>query len=139
MASNFGIGFLFAGTEPKIIVTTSVDIAGSLKRSTTSRSLMNSFMGAGKDLNMTVLDGLDSNPESRSAIQVLSSSTDSGETRSQGRDPMFLLEEADSIPLAIAKAGRLILDLNGKRPGVIRIAGSLHAVTTTMSHLSTIK
>ncbi|CAM6103318.1 unnamed protein product [Calypogeia fissa] len=132
---------ILEGTEPKIIVTTSVDVAGSLKRSTSSTSLKSSFTRAGKELNMTVLDGLESDHMSRSETHVLSSrasecTADSGEMRSQRTEQLLLVEEADSIQLAIAKAAQLILELNRNRPGVICITGSLHAVATAMSCLS---
>ncbi|KAL2607665.1 hypothetical protein R1flu_026238 [Riccia fluitans] len=106
---------LLQGANPRIVVTTRVDIAGGTTRTMSASALADTFECAGQELGMETWYG----------------PRDVGELRGERQDTVFI-DEADSLESAVAKAVYMVHLLRDGTKGVVCVTGSLHAVSETL-------
>ncbi|OAE28406.1 hypothetical protein AXG93_4027s1280 [Marchantia polymorpha subsp. ruderalis] len=110
---------LLEGARPKIVVTTSVDIAGGAKRAMSASAMADIFEQAAEDLGIETAYGLQ----------------DVAEIKAEGEETLFV-DEAEDLEAAVARAVYMVHLVRNGTKGVICITGSLHAVSESLKLMS---
>ncbi|KAG6551700.1 hypothetical protein Mapa_006789 [Marchantia paleacea] len=105
--------------KPKIVVTTSVDIAGGTKRVMSPSALADIFEQAAEDLGIETVYGLQ----------------DVAEIKAEGEQTLFV-DEAEGLESAVARSVYMVHLLRNGTKGVVCITGSLHAVSESLKLMS---
>ncbi|KAL3690485.1 hypothetical protein R1sor_016794 [Riccia sorocarpa] len=110
---------LLKGANPRLVVTTKVDIAGSMTRTMSASVLANIFKCAGQEL------GIETQYRPRDVEDLRAD-----------RQNTVVIDEADSLESAVNKAVYMVHRLRDGTKGVVCVTGSLHAVSETLTLMS---
>ncbi|XP_057840201.2 dihydrofolate synthetase isoform X1 [Cryptomeria japonica] len=121
---------LISGARPNVAIFTEVSVAGGNIRTTPASSLLSTWMHIAQGHNFLVTEMAE-----KQIYNLPDDFSDPNSQRTFPDKPCLLVAKEPDFVEAVKRAGNLLKLLNNECSGIICVTGSLHLVSTVISHL----